>query len=124
MCPVESNMFPTEPASFSETLARREESARKTLREASVEDLRALVLELFPDREHPFFASFSQFIEEHSSEPAFRGETSDGHSFVYYPRVNRGFWYIWEDEGKAAVGLLGPAGLKALSEIVAERGYG
>jgi hypothetical protein len=60
-------------------------------------------------------------IEEHSSEPAVRGETSDGYAFVYYPRSNRGIWY--ENSGHAfAVGLLGPTGLKALSEIVAERG--
>ena len=118
----EPNLFPVEPETFSETLHRREAAARKTLRKASVEELQRLVVELFPDTEHPWFASFSQFIEEHRSEPAYRGETSDGYAFVYYPRSNRGIWY--ENEGKTfAVGLLGPSSLKALSEIIAESGY-
>jgi hypothetical protein len=118
----EANPFPVEPEIFSETLHRREASARETLRKTSLEELQGLVSDLFPDKEHPWFASFSQFIEEHRSEPAFRGETSDGYAFVYYPQSNHGFWY--ENEGKAfAVGLLGPTSLKALSEIIAERGY-
>src|SRR5260370_39962694 len=79
-------MFPTEPSSFAEVLTQREASARKTLRQISCDELRALVLELFPDKAHPWAAPFSQFIEEHSSEPAVRGETSDGYAFVYYPR--------------------------------------
>ena len=118
----EPDLFPVEPETFSETLHLREVSARKTLRKASVEELQGLVFELFPDREHPWFASFLRFIEQHRSEAAYRGETSDGYAFVYYPRSNRGIWY--ENEGKAfAVGLLGSTSLKALSEIMAERGY-
>jgi hypothetical protein len=69
----ESNLFPVEPETFSETLHRREASARKTLRKASVEELQGLVFELFPDGEHPWFASFLQLIEQHRSEPAYRG---------------------------------------------------
>ena len=117
----EPNQFPVEPETFSETLHQREASARKTLRNASAEELQALVFELFPGGEHPWFASFLGLIEQHRSEPAYRGETSDGYAFVYYPRSNRGFWY--ENEGKTfAVGLLGPTSLKALSEIMVERG--
>jgi hypothetical protein len=112
-------MIPYEPSGFAEKLNQRKESARRTLREASCEELRALVLELFPDGGHPWAVPFSQFIEEHSSERAVRGETSDGFAFVYYPQSNRGIWY--EHTGKAiGVGLLGQTSLKALSEIVAE----
>lgn len=115
-------MFPSDPSSFAEKLIQREDSARKTIRQASCEELRALVLELFPDGAHPWAAPFSQFIEEHQAEPAVRGEASDGIAFVYYPRTNRGIWY--EYTGKAlGVGLLGPTALKALSEIVSETGH-
>lgn len=118
----EANPFPVERETFSETLHLREASARKTLRKTSVEELQGLVVEIFTDTEHPWFASFLRFIEEHRSEPAYRGETSDGYAFVFYPRSNSGFWY--ENEGKEfAVGLLGPTSLKALSEIMAGRGY-
>jgi hypothetical protein len=115
-------MFPTEPSILAEILTQRRESARKTLREASPEELRGLVHELFPDGTHPWATPFSQFIEEHSSERAVRGETSDGHAFVYYPRSNRGIWY--EKIGSSfAVGLLGETSLKALSEIVSGTGH-
>jgi len=115
-------MSPYEPSGFAEMLIQRKESARKTLRSISCEELRALVRQLFPDGTHPWAVSFSHFIEEHSSEPAVRGETSDGYAFVYYPRSNRGIWY--EYTGKAfAVGLLGPTSLNVLSEIVSQTGH-
>ena len=115
-------MSPYEPSGFAGMLIQRKESARKTLRQTSSEELRDLVRELFPDLSHPWAKSFSQFIEEHHAEPAVRGETSDGYAFIYYPRSNRGIWY--EYTGKAfAVGLLGPTSLNVLSEIVSETGH-
>jgi hypothetical protein len=115
-------MMPYEPSGFAEKLTRRKESARQTLREASCEELHALVLELFPDGTHPWTEPVSQFIEEHRSERAVRGETSDGVGFVYYPRSNRGIWY--EYTGKAlGVGMLGQTGLRILSELVSETGH-
>ena len=115
-------MSPYEPSSFAEKLIQRKESARQTLRQTSCEELSALVSELFPDGAHPWAVSFSQFIEAHRSEPAVRGETSDGFSFVYYPRSQRGIWY--EHAGKAlGVGLLGQTSLRVLSEIISETGH-
>jgi hypothetical protein len=114
-------MIPDETSGFAERLTQLKESARQTLRKTSCEELRALARELFPDGSHPWAVPFSHFIEEHSAEPVVRGETSDGFSFVYYPRANRGIWY--EHTGKAlGVGLLGQTSLRVLSEIVAEKG--
>jgi hypothetical protein len=113
--------LPTEPTSFADVLAKRKESARNTLREASAEEIRKLVTELYPDGTHPFAEIFNQFINEHRSERVFRGETSDRIGFVYYPKSNNGIWYRYS--GKlASVGRLGPNGLKALSEIMGETG--
>ena len=113
-------MFPTEPSGFAEMLTQRKESARKTLRETSSEELRALVRELFPDSTHPWAGSFSKFIEEHQGERAVRGETSDGIFFVYYPQSHAGIWF--ENMKKAfAVGLLGQTSLRLLFEIISER---
>jgi len=110
-----------DPAGFDERLALRKESARQTLRVASKEELHALIAELFADSVHPFYESFSRFIEEHHSETAVRGETSDGIAFVYYPRTNRGMWYTYTGK-RLSVGLLGTSSLKALSELAAEAG--
>ena len=113
--------MPYEPSGFAERLTQRKESARQTLRETSYEELRALVHELFPDGSHPWAEQFSQFIEQHRSERAVRGETSDAISFVYFPGPNRGIWY--EHTGKAlGVGLLGQNELRAVSEIVSGTG--
>jgi hypothetical protein len=123
---VEQNRYTinmsTEPLNFAATLSGRKESARRTLRQVSIEELRALSMELFADRAHPFAEPFSQFIEEHRSETAVRGETSDGISFLYYPRSNRGIWYMYIGE-RLSVGLLGTNSLKGLSEITTEAGF-
>ena len=121
--PDETFSFTPDPLSFAETLAQRKESAGRTLRQAAPEELRALIAELFPDKTHPFAESFSRFIEEHRSERAVRGETSDGIAFVYYPQSNRGVWYQYAGAGNlAGVGLLGEKILGVLSDIVAQRG--
>ena len=110
-------MSPFEPSDFTEKLIQRAESARRTLRQTSSDELRALVRELFPDGTHPWAVEFSKFIEEHSAEPVVRGEASEGISFVYYPQSKSGVWYRYIDNAPA-VGLLGPTDLKLLSEIM------
>jgi len=121
----DNRMFdlPTEPINFADILEKRKESARNTIREASADEIHKLVTELYPDGNHPFVEIFSKFIEEHRSERIFRGQASDGIGFVYYPKSNTGIWYQYV--GKVAgVGRLGPNGLKALAEIMAETGRG
>jgi hypothetical protein len=117
------NMPPDEPSGFSEMLIQRRESARQTLHKTSPEELRTLVRELDPDESHPWAISFSKFIDEHRAEPAVRGETSDGIAFVYYPRSNRGVWYVYMEKKLVGVGLLTEPGLKVLSEICSETGH-
>src|SRR5260370_34529944 len=108
-----------DPAGFAERLALRKDSARQTLRGASKEELHALIGELFPpDTVHPFYERFSQFIEEHRSESAVRGETSDSIAFVYYARTNRSMWYMHTGK-RPSIGLVGRNSLKALSELCA-----
>jgi hypothetical protein len=115
-------MSPSEPSGFAEMLIQPKESARKTLRGTSDEELRALVRELFPDLTHPWAGPFSKFIEEHYAERAVRGEASDGISFVYYPQSRAGVWF--ENTGKAfAVGLLGHTSLRLLAEIISGTGH-
>jgi hypothetical protein len=111
-----------DPAGFAENLMLRKESARRTLRTASNEELRALVAQLFADTVHPFYEPFAQFIEEHRSETAVRGETSDDIAFVYYPRTDRGMWYKYTGK-RLSVGLLGTNSLKVLAEITKEAGF-
>ena len=82
-----------------------------------------MIGELFTDHTHPFAEAFSKFIDEHRSESAVRGETSDGIAFVYYPRSNRGMWYRSDGRTVEGVGLLGENSLKALSELCIVAGH-
>jgi hypothetical protein len=109
------------PSDFAEQLIQRAESARRTLRQTSSDELRALVRELFPDGTHPWAVEFSKFIDDHSAEPVVRGEASEGISFVYYPQSKSGVWYRYIDKAPA-VGLLGQTDLKLLSEIMSASG--
>jgi hypothetical protein len=78
-----------------------------------------LIAKLFPDGTHPWSQSFTNFIDEHQSERALQGETSDGISFVCYPTTNRGVWYQYQNSLRG-VGLLGEKSLRALSEIAGQ----
>ena len=106
----------SEPINFAELLAQRRASAEETLHEISKEELSALIPKLFPDGTHPWAESFANFIAEHGSESALQGETSDGITFVYYPKSNRGIWYQYKNR-LVGVGLLGQTSLRVLSEI-------
>jgi hypothetical protein len=106
-----------EPINSAELLARRKASARHTLRTASPEELHALVKEVFPDGTSPFAELFSNFIDEHRSETAVRGETSGGVGFVYYPRSDRGTWYKYGRGTLLGVGMISENSRKVLSEL-------
>lgn len=109
-----------EPASFTQLLEERRASAKESLREASDEELLAILREIFPDGTHPWAEAFAAFLQEHRSERALRGETADGYAFVYFPQSNRGLWY--QHVGSLlGVGLIGDRGLKALAEL--SKGY-
>jgi hypothetical protein len=70
--------------SFEEIVSGRQESAAKSVRSATPEELRKLLDEIFSaDPSHPWHKSFRQFLEDHKDENAHRGETSDGYSFVF-----------------------------------------
>lgn len=113
-------MYTFKLTNFAEKLVQRKEAARQTMRPTSNEELQALGHELFPDGTHPWAATFSQFVQEHT-ESAVRGEASEGIGFVYYPHSNRGIWY--EKIGEAYdIGLLDKSALSILSEVATETG--
>ena len=90
---VAQNLESMEEPSFDEILAARRESAEKTLRPATSEEVRKTLTEIFADDPlHPWLESFTKFVDEHQDETAYRGQTSDGYSFVVYPKTGRGMW--------------------------------
>jgi hypothetical protein len=107
----------TEP-SFEEIVSARKESAAKSLRSATAEELRKLLDEIFSaDPSHPWHESFTRFVEDHKDETAYRGETSDGYSFVFYPRTGRGMWYRF-DTRLSGVGIISEKTINFLTQLV------
>lgn len=106
---------------FSETLFTRKESARKTLRKISNEDVESLVQKIFSDDiTHPWFSRCEEFLKTHKSEQGYAGEIEEGASFVFYPESGRGMWFR-EDGKHHHIGVLQPAALTALSGLVKEQ---
>jgi hypothetical protein len=107
----------TEP-SFDEILASRKQSATESLRPATPEEVRKVLQEIFAaDPQHPWLESFTRFVADHHVETAYRGETSDGFSFVFYPSSGRGMWYRF-DTRLTGVGLISENWIKFLTGLV------
>jgi hypothetical protein len=107
----------TEP-SFEEIVSARQESAAKSLRSATAEELRKLLDEIFSaDLSHPWHKSFTQFVEDHEDETAYRGETSDGYRFVFYPSTRRGMWCRF-DTRLSGVGIISEKTINFLAQLV------
>jgi hypothetical protein len=107
----------TEPG-FEEIISARKESAAESLRSARPEELRKSLDEIFSaDPSHPWHQSFMQFVEDHKDETAYRGETSDGYSFAFYPRTGRGMWYRF-DTRLSGVGIISENTMKFLTQLV------
>jgi hypothetical protein len=111
--------FAMEPEpSFEEIISARQGSAAKSLRSATVKELRELLDEIFSaDPTHPWHKSFMQFVEDHKDETAYRGETLDGYSFVFYPRTSRGMWYRF-DTRLSGVGTISEKTMNFLTQLV------
>jgi hypothetical protein len=104
--------------SFDEVLAARKQSAAESLRPAAPEEAQQLLTEIFSgDPAHPWLDSFTRFVQDHQDETPYRGETSDGYSFVFYPQTARGMWYCFETRLKG-VGIISEKNVKALSQLV------
>ena len=63
------------------------------------------------------YKSFTQFVEDHGDETAYRGETSDGYSFVFYPSTSRGMWYRF-DTRLSGVGIISEKTINFLTQLV------
>lgn len=101
-----------------ELFHERAESAERTLHKISTEELEKLLHGLFlDDPTHPWYEQCLAFAKEHAFEQTWAGEVSDGYSFVFNPEARRGLWFRYHDKLEA-VGMLGPRGIQALSEMV------
>lgn len=107
---------------FDEILTARLKSVTESLRPARPEELHKLLGEIFAaDPLHPWMEAVTQFVQDHQNENAYRAETSDGVGLVFYPRIGRGMWYIFDKRLKklSGVGRISDDNMKRLTQLVA-----
>lgn len=95
------------------TLETRRETVRKTIRAATVEELKQLGAKLFPVITDPWAERFGSFLTEHPQDKFYLAEVPGAH-IVYCRQAGKGIWFI----PGSGVGIIQPKGLQALAEIV------
>lgn len=107
-----------------ELQAARRESAERSMRPASIVEVRETIDRIFEGHtSHPWFATCQTFIDENRQATAVRGELPDGVSFLFFPAAGRGMWFK-VGEKLEAVGRIGPSGARTLAEIAAAKHLG
>ena len=95
------------------TMEERRAMVRKTIRPATIEELKQLAETLFPVVTDPWAERFNTFLTEHSHEKFYLAE-APGARIVYCRDAGSGIWFI----PGTGVGIIQAKGLQALAEIV------
>ena len=96
------------------TLDERRAMVRKTIRPATVEELKQLGVKLFPVVTDPWAERFNAFLKDHAQDKFYLAEVPGGAQIVYCRDAGKGVWFI----PGTGVGIIQPKGLQALAEIV------
>lgn len=93
----------------------RRKSIAKSIRAASVEELKKLGDDVFHDIDDPWRETFFRFIEEHSHATIHHATSTDGVHFIYCRDEDRGIWFL-PGSGK---GVLSATGRQMMREAIA-----
>jgi hypothetical protein len=97
------------------TMENRRVVVRKTIRPATLDELKQLGEKRFPVVTDPWCEKYSEFLKKNPSAKFYRAETPEGAEIVYCRDVEKGVWFL---PGKG-MGIIQPRGLQMLAEIVA-----
>jgi hypothetical protein len=76
----------------------RQKSVAKSIRAASLEELKKLGDEVFHDLDDPWRDEFCKFIEEHRDSTIYHAIASDGVHMLYCPNKDNGIWLCRDSE--------------------------
>jgi hypothetical protein len=96
------------------TLENRRLMVRKTIRPATVEELRQLGAGMFPLATDPWAERFSTFLAEHAGDSFYLAKSPEGAHIAYCRNANKGIWFL----PGSGVGIIQPRGVEVLAEIV------
>lgn len=97
-----------------QTMENRKFKIRKTIRPATLAELKQYGEKCFPVVTDPWYTRYSEFLTEHPNAKFFMADTPEGATIVYCREPSKGVWFI---PGKG-MGKLLPRGLQAMAEIV------
>ena len=98
---------------WSDPKEARREAVRKTIRPATLAELRELGLTLFPVATDPWAEKFNAFLTEHAGDHFYLADVPGAH-IAYCREAGKGIWFI----PGTGVGIIQPKGLQAIAEIV------
>lgn len=109
--------MPFDKYDIDEINEERHKSIAKSIRSASVDELKKLGNEVFPDVDDPRRETFFQFVEEHSHASIYHATSTDGVHFLYSIDEDRGIWFL-PGSGK---GKLSAKGCEMMREAIQSR---
>ena len=97
------------------TMENRRAVVRKTIRPATVEELKELGEKRFTLATDPWCERWAQFLKNNPSAKFYQAKTPEGAEIVFCRDTGQGFWFL---PGKG-MGIIQPKGLQMLAEITA-----
>lgn len=97
-----------------QTRENRRVAIRKTIRSATVAELRELGELRFPVVTDPWFARYDEFLTKNATARFYRAEIPEGAEIIYCRDIGQGVWFL----PGAGMGIIQPKGLEMLREIV------
>jgi len=96
------------------TMDNRRAAVRKTIRRATLEELKDLGVKRFPLATDPWCEKYNEFLKQHCDAKFYRAESPEGAEIVYCRDSGQGVWFL----PGSGMGIIQPKGLQMLAEIV------
>jgi hypothetical protein len=96
------------------TMNNRRAMVRKTIRSATLEELRKLGEKRFSIVTDPWCERYHEFLKGHASEKFYLAETPEGAEIIYCRDSGKGVWFL----PGSGMGIIQPKGLQILAEVV------
>lgn len=97
------------------TMENRRVAIRKTIRPATLEELKKLGEKRFPVVTDPWCLRYQEFLQNNQSAQFYRAEIPEGAEIIYCRDNGKGVWFL-PDKG---MGIIQHKGLQMLAEITA-----
>lgn len=99
-----------------QTWENRRTMIKKTIRPATLEELKKLGEERFPIVTDPWYTRYTEFLTKNADARFYRAEIAGHAEIIYCADIGRGVWFL---PGKG-MGIIQSKGLEILAEVVAE----